>query len=197
MDEGVIKYQCHWEKRDQVSQALYEQLNSWRNRVHELGYIGEYPNGIGYGNISLSCEDGTFVISGSGTGGKKCLEPEDYALVSKYDIASNALWCRGRTKASSESLTHAAVYELASDIQAVIHIHHGPSWNRLLNKIPTSRKDVPYGTPEMALEVKRLAEEDQLLKTQIFVMAGHEEGIVSFGKSLEEAFEVLVKYCNK
>ena len=53
MDEGVIKYSS--ERVDglvPVSAAL-SQLNAARTTLFELGLIGAYPDGIGYGNLSL------------------------------------------------------------------------------------------------------------------------------------------------
>jgi hypothetical protein len=43
----------------------------------------------------------------------------------------------------------------------------------------------------MAAEVVRLSAESSLPALKVFVMAGHEDGILSFGTSLAEAFEVL------
>ena len=44
----------------------------------------------------------------------------------------------------------------------------------------------------MAHEVERLFKKEGLGRKKIFVMAGHEDGIVSFGSSVEEALEVLL-----
>ena len=62
-----------------------------------------------------------------------------------------------------------------------------------MHKVPTSDNLVPYGTPEMAKEIKRLFEETSLSNEKIMVMGGHEEGIISFGKNLEEAANVLLE----
>jgi L-ribulose-5-phosphate 4-epimerase len=44
----------------------------------------------------------------------------------------------------------------------------------------------------MAKEIKRLFEETSLRSEKIIVMGGHEEGIISFGKNLEEAANVML-----
>jgi len=36
-----------------------------------------------------------------------------------------------------------------------------------------------------------------LLEKKILVMAGHEDGIMSFGKSLKEAGDIILYYLNK
>ena len=106
----------------------------------------------------------------------------------------NSLTCEGPVKASSESLTHAAVYESDNFANAVIHIHNKSLWEKLLNVLPATSPEIEYGTPAMAEEVKRLFKETDLIEKKIFVMAGHEEGIVSFGRNLEEAFKTILFY---
>jgi ribulose-5-phosphate 4-epimerase/fuculose-1-phosphate aldolase len=90
-------------------------------------------------------------------------------------------------QASSESLTHAAVYEADASAAAVVHVHHGELWRALLGKIPTTAKGIAYGTPEMAYDVLRLFRDTRVADSGIFVLGGHEDGIVAFGGSLQEA----------
>jgi hypothetical protein len=45
----------------------------------------------------------------------------------------------------------------------------------------------------MAREVTRLFEVTDVQSRKIFVMAGHEGGIITFGKDLEEALTVLMR----
>ncbi len=45
----------------------------------------------------------------------------------------------------------------------------------------------------MAYEVTRLFEVTDVQSRKIFVMAGHEGGIIAFGKDLEVAFVVLLR----
>jgi hypothetical protein len=46
----------------------------------------------------------------------------------------------------------------------------------------------------MCREVEQLYRTSDLPDRKILVMAGHEEGIISFGHTCEEAFQVLVNY---
>ena len=94
---------------------------------------------------------------------------------------------------SSESLTHAAIYESDPTISAVIHCHDSVSWATLLDRAPTTSKSVAYGTPEMAYEIMRLFTVSDVRNTGIFAMGGHEAGIVTFGKDLEDAFDVVMR----
>jgi ribulose-5-phosphate 4-epimerase/fuculose-1-phosphate aldolase len=113
-----------------------------------------------------------------------------------YDIEKNYVKCTGKVKASSESLTHAAVYESDPAVQAVIHTHHDRMWKMLKNKLPTTDPQVEFGTPEMAHEIKRLMQQKEVRIEKIIVMGGHKEGIITFGRDLDEAGEVLLKYYN-
>jgi hypothetical protein len=63
----------------------------------------------------------------------------------------------------------------------------------LLNQAPSSSEAVEYGTPKMACEVARLFKVTDVQSRKIFVMAGHEGGIVAFGRDLEEALAVLMR----
>ena len=63
----------------------------------------------------------------------------------------------------------------------------------LLDRAPTTSKAVAYGTPEMAYEIMRLFTVSDVRSRKIFVMAGHEGGIVTFGKNLEDAFDVVMR----
>ncbi len=110
-----------------------------------------------------------------------------------YDFKRNWLRCEGSAIASSESLTHAVVYESDAKAGSIIHCHDSKLWAALLNQAPTSSKAVEYGTPEMAYEVTRLFKHTDVQDRKILVMAGHEGGIVAFGRDLEEAFAVLVR----
>jgi Class II Aldolase and Adducin N-terminal domain. len=65
-------------------------------------------------------------------------------------------------------------------------------WAALLNHAPTSSKAAEYGTPELAYEIMRLFKNGDVESRKILVMAGHEGGIVTFGKDFEEAFAAVM-----
>jgi len=192
MDEGYIKFNCKRIPSDDIPLDKVVDLNVWRKIMYDKGLIGMYPDGIGFGNISIRCDENSFLISGTATGGIPDLDKSNYSLVTDYNLQTNSLICKGPINASSESLTHALIYESSPSTNAVIHIHNLDLWKRLMHKVPTSNEQVPYGTPEMANEIKRLFEETSLSNEKIIVMGGHEEGIISFGKNLEEAANVLL-----
>lgn len=194
MDEGYIKFNCEWEKTDPLPKTMVEALNDWRNRLYKAGLIGVYPNGIGYGNVSARINHAKqqFVITGTQTGAIQQLDQTHYTLVTAYSLVDNWVRCQGPLKASSESMTHAVFYETDPSIQAVVHGHHKELWQRLLHQVPTTGENVPYGTPDMAEEVQRLFKETNLSEDKVMAMAGHEDGIVAFGKNEQEAAQLLL-----
>lgn len=191
-ETGVLKFTCEHTVRRLSPFSGFAELNDRRARLRSLGLIGVDAHGIGFGNASV--RDGLtneFYITGSGTGAKKVLLLSDYSRVVDFDFATNWVKCEGMTVASAESLTHAAIYKFEPKADAVIHGHSEPLWKALRNKAPTASAAVAYGTPEMAIEVKRLFETTDLRSQKFFVMAGHPDGVVAFGGDLEEAMNVL------
>ena len=67
----------------------------------------------------------------------------------------------------------------------------------LLDRVPTTSKAAEYGTPEMACEIIQLFQTGEVHRRKLFVIAGHEGGIVTFGSDLEEAFAVLMQERNE
>lgn len=196
-ETGVIKFNCTWIKEDPLDHEVISDLNNWRDKLYKLGFIGVYENGIGYGNISKRYNNDQFIISGTATGKYQKLSAEHYTRVTDYDLDKNLVTAKGPIIASSESLTHALIYECDKNCNAVIHVHYADLWKRMMNKVPTTEKSIEYGTPAMAKEVKRLFVETDLSEQKILVMAGHEEGIISFGKDLEEAGSILMEALRK
>jgi ribulose-5-phosphate 4-epimerase/fuculose-1-phosphate aldolase len=188
-----VKFSCERTATETTPFSGLAELNAYRRRLLPLGLIGVDSNGIGFGNLSI--RDGAtdnFYITGSATGGIPELTPADCAKVVAYDLEGNWLRFEGSRIPSSESLTHAAIYESDSKAGAVIHCHDSKLWPALLNQAPTSSKTIDYGTPELAYEIMQLFKQTDVRNRKILVMAGHEAGIMTFGKDLEEAFAVLM-----
>ena len=188
-----IKFTYERARADIVPFDGFAELNECRRKLRELRLIGVDSNGVGFGNLSV--RDGAtknFYITGSATGGVPELTLADCAKVVAYDFERNCVSYEGSTVPSSESLTHAATYESDAKIGAVIHCHDSGLWAVILNQAPTTSKTVKYGTPEMAYEIMRLFRVTDVHSRRMLAMAGHEGGIVTFGRNLEEAFAVLM-----
>ena len=189
IDEGYIKFNCEWMKSPRSENSAISELDKWRRPLFDAGLIGQFPDtGVGFGNISMrSDSDALFIISGTQTGHLADLTGNHYAEVMDYDIRDNRISCRGPVKASSESLTHAVIYELHATIQAVVHVHSDTLWRELRDRIPTTNSDVSYGTPEMAEEFRRLYRDTDFASSEIAVMGGHDGGLISIGPDVATA----------
>ena len=189
-----VKFSCERVTAEIPSFRGLAELNVYRRKLLDLGLIGVDPNGIGFGNLSV--RDGAterFYITGSATGGIHELVQADCAKVVACDLEKNRVRYEGSAMPSSESLTHAAIYQADATAGAVIHFHDSSLWTAVLNVAPTTSKAAEYGSPEMANEIMHLFTRTDVGSRKIVVMAGHERGILTFGKDLEEAFAVLVR----
>lgn len=193
--EGYIKYDINFEEKQLSHGVVSDTLISYRNTLAKQNLIGCYTDGVSYGNLSERYDASTqFIISGTQTGGKATATAHDFCRVKSFDIQHNTLCCEGLVRASSEALTHAAFYSSSARIHAVVHVHHFQLWQKLLHIIPTTHASIPYGTPAMAEAVQTLLKDEEVFKNKILVTAGHTEGIFTFGKNLQEAYEVLIRY---
>ena len=196
--EGVIKYQLNFQEADAIKEDL-QQLNVWRSILHGLGLIGQDPQryqGFGYGNISQrsGLDPAHFIISGTQTGQLLKLSQAQYVLIQNCDIENNQVSAKGPIKPSSEALTHATLYQLNPVIQCVMHVHDPVLWRfGLAQGIPATDEKVAYGTPAMAQEMTRLYRDTDLSQHKILVMAGHEDGVLSFGDSIDEAGNAMLR----
>jgi L-ribulose-5-phosphate 4-epimerase len=189
-----VKFTYERERADIARFDALAELNAYRRRLLDLRLIGLDSNGVGFGNLSV--RDGVsahFYITGSATGGLPELTPTDCVRVVAYDFAKDWLRYEGAAIPSSESLTHAAIYESDPSISGVIHCHDLDLWATLLDNAPTTSQSVTYGTPEMAYEILRMFKNGDVRSRKVFALAGHKAGIVTFGKDLRDAFDVLMR----
>jgi len=190
-DEGYIKYKFDLQKQVlKIDQSVFESINHWRSRLYKKSWIGIYDDGVGYGNISVRISENDFYISGTATGGKETLNADHYTIVDYYNIEQNYIKCKGLIAASSESLSHAAIYSVNNSIQCIIHIHNSSLWNKYSNQLPTTSNTVSYGTPNMARALQECAM--QIKKNfGVIIMGGHKDGIIAFGENLEQVYDLL------
>jgi len=196
IDEGYIKFVSVWLKTPPLQHPEIDELIRWRRPLFAAGLVGYYEDGgVGFGNISMRIAPGEgdqFIITATQTGHLPELGREHFSLVTAFDLERNEVHCSGAAEASSESLTHAAIYRLDARINAIVHVHSRKLWSDLRGQVATTNPEVSYGTPEMAREFGRLFEETDFSDTGIAVMAGHDEGLVATGSSLGEAAEKIL-----
>jgi ribulose-5-phosphate 4-epimerase/fuculose-1-phosphate aldolase len=204
MEEGVIKFKLQFSETVPMEMERLAELNKWRNILWQHALIGQDPTryeGLGFGNVSqrigeFSALRGkrSFIISGTQTGHLPELDSIHYTYVKKYDAASNTVGAEGPIKPSSESLTQGMIYDLDTDIRFVLHVHSPDIWLAASSLgIPVTDAAVAYGTPGMAAEVQRLFMETDVREKKIFSMGGHDDGVVSFGTTAEEAGDTLLR----
>ena len=190
MIDGVIKYSIEHQRAEAPHFSGYDQLEALRTRLFTLGLIGE-KDGIGYGNLSMRHENSkSFFITATQTGKKAMLSREYYTYISDYNFSTFKVISQGTHKPSSEALSHAMIYAIDESITTVIHIHSLTLWKFMKEKnyLATTAE---YGTAEMVNEISGLYTNLDPMMNNVFVMKGHEEGIITFGKSTEEAELIL------
>jgi len=188
--DGIIKYSIEHQTASTPLFSGYEELEALRTRLFALGLIGE-KDGIGYGNLSMRTDRSkSFFITATQTGRKYTLSREYYTYISDYDFSTFKVISQGTRKPSSEALSHAMIYEIDDRITTVIHIHSLALWKfmKAKNDLATTAE---YGTAEMVEEIAGLYSNLDPMMNNAFVMKGHEEGIITFGRSVEEAELVL------
>ena len=205
IDDGVIKYdRSHFEKTKALPSEEFQELEKWRSTLFQLRLIGEYlPEKIGYGNLSEKKDYShlyetplsQFIISGTQTGGLANLDGNSYVRVLDFNFDTLLIKAQGPLEASSEALTHAAIYDSSPSIQAVFHIHSNSIWKGMIEEnYPATPKEVPYGTKEMALTVKDIIAGQS---NGLLVMKGHEDGVIAFGECLSDAGKKILEVYDK
>jgi L-ribulose-5-phosphate 4-epimerase len=197
--EGIIKYRLKHQQIPLADPGGLDAINDSRQVLYEAGLIGQTAgryDGLGYGN--LSCRVGkssSFVISGSQTGLLPVLRADHYVLVTDYDRSSNTLTSQGLIKPSSESATHACFYLLSDAVGAVIHVHSPSLWRYCVQSgMPATAESTPYGSQQLLAEIECLWQQRAFAKCHLLVMLGHEDGIICFGESLQEAMAELMMH---
>ncbi|HJX81069.1 MAG TPA: class II aldolase/adducin family protein, partial [Candidatus Udaeobacter sp.] len=129
-----VKFSCERVVGEIAPLGRLAELNAYRRKLLDLSLIGIDSNGVGFGNLSV--RDGAtenFYITGSATAGIHELTLANCAKVVAFDFERNRVRYEGSALPSSESLTHAAIYESDATAGAIIHCHNSELWGALLN----------------------------------------------------------------
>lgn len=193
MKEGYTKFAVHVTDGEVPGSPALDRLNEVRTELHDLGLIGVLPDGIGFGNVSLRLPGSEkFIISGTATGSRRVLDWTDYCRVDSFDVPRNDVFCTGRIAASSESMSHGSVYQANPAVGCVIHIHSRAVFRFMLDSgYARTSEQAAYGTPQIAQETVQLVR-DAGAAQGLFVMAGHEDGVIAYGPDAETARQLLL-----
>lgn len=195
--EGYIKYTAKHKLAPAIKAPHWAELNDVRTRLYQLGLIGALPGGVGFGNVSIRLKGNQFLISGTATGALPVLGPDNYCLVSSFDLLRNIVVSKGPVKASSESMTHGAVYQSCAGAHCVIHIHSKSIFTGMIKDCyPATPEKAAYGTPELALAIKDCVAQINSNEGSI-VLSGHDEGLLAYSPSAERTFTLILELYNK
>ena len=201
IDDGVIKYdRSNFSLSEPIPKEEYMQLEYWRKKLYDLNLIGEYKDqGVGFGNMSMlknyqhiiESKVPQFIITGTQTGRHPNLTGSHYTRVTDYEISKLKIYMMGSIEASSEALTHAAIYEANSNIKVIFHIHSSFIWNGMIkDSSDFTHESIPYGTVEMAEATQKCVGQKN---AGSFCMHGHEDGVVVYGGSLDEVGDLTLQ----
>ena len=205
MQDGVIQYEIEHTRRKlrTAERDAALSLIGWRSVLQDCGLLGQSAtryDGVGFGNLSTrvgprSATRGrrAFVVSATQSSGRRAVCDDDFAVVLSWSVRSNELCSAGANLPSSESLTHASIYDEAVNVQAVLHGHSPEIWaahDRL--RLPFTPAGVDYGTVAMAEATRALFRAGRVHETSAFVMRGHEDGVVAFGRTVDDAGATLL-----
>jgi ribulose-5-phosphate 4-epimerase/fuculose-1-phosphate aldolase len=193
--EGVVKYRLDQGPGALPPAAQTAALRRWFAICRARGLIGQDSRrytGLAYGNISQRAAAG-FIISGTQTGGLSALDDADLAWVTGFDLAANRVEATGPARPSSEALTHALVYHTLPRVHAVIHVHSPAIWQHAgALGLASTPADAAYGTVAMAQETAALLRRAGASLPGLFVMGGHEDGVVAYGADMDSAGSLLL-----
>lgn len=195
-DEGIIKFKLTLKRAPAPELVQVIALEKWRAIFYKQGLVGEYPNEkIGYGNLSSRLQKKAFIITGSQTGHLPHLQAHHYTKVMDCDLKRGSVTAEGLIPPSSESLTHFGIYEANPTIQYVFHVHHQKLWEMLQSQnCDFIEENIHYGTQEMANAAYELLANKS---SGVFVMKGHEDGIISYGTTAEDAGKNILELYRK
>ena len=203
MEEGYVKYSAEHTKAPPLVVPHWIVLNEARTRLRQAGLIGAHSNGVGFGNLSIRFQGNEFLITGTATGALPVLDAGKYCLVRSFDLKQNQVVTAGPVGASAETMSHGVIYRANSGVNCVIHTHSRKIFDGMIqsNKVstdsyPATPESAPYGSPEIALAIEKCVHDSGKDEGQI-VMLGHDEGVITFGPTIERALFLTLELYDK
>jgi hypothetical protein len=194
--EGYVKYSASHTTRSAVVPPLWKDLNEVRTKLHDLHIVGVRADGVGFGNVSIRLTGNQFLISGTATGAERELTPDGYCTVISIDSPGNRVVSAGPIHASSESMTHGAIYQSCPEARCVIHIHSRNIFDGMIrDRCLSTPREAEYGTPEIAAAIARCVARSGKTGADI-VLAGHDEGVISYAPSIAAAYNRVLHLYN-
>lgn len=192
--EGVIQYTSEYRSGPKAEVSDIEgAIVLWR-LARSWGWIGQDITGVCYGNASQRDQynPNSFWITGTQTGCKDSLRIEDWCCVTGWDFKANRVVSQGPIRASSEAMTHAAIYTANPLVHCVAHVHTSNLWTVLQQDHSTSPESAGYGTPDIAFAVERIAKDSK--PPNLIILLGHQDGLLFWGSEANELEEYMSNY---
>lgn len=197
--EGTIRFAYGLEPPDGAiaDTATLHALRGWRAVFKRLGLLGQDPErygGLGFGNLSSRdrARSGAFLVTASQTAAAPELTDDDLVHVTHSDPARFWVDAKGHQPPSSETLTHAMIYQADPAIGWVFHAHSPDIWQRAGElSLPATPADVAYGSAAMAAAVAEVLAGHHV-RPITFVTLGHQDGVFACGAGVEETGGALL-----
>ena len=197
MNDENLRYN----KTEEIAIKECNKIEKVRNRLYCLGLLGSHCNGRSFGNVSVRYKKkNSFVITATQTGDYPKLTPLYYSLVKKMDFKKGLIYSVGPSKPSCQSGLHWSVYEIDSQINAVIHVYNEKVVEYMVDNDYLSISDTNYDTfynQKISNDIKELYKNVDPFLNNAFLVTGELEGAVVFGKTLGEAEKSLYTILNK
>jgi len=169
-----------------------KELAFWCGIFHERGLAPPYDGGS-YGNLSfrLKPDSPSFIITAAKSGLADSKEPSRFVRVHDVDLRSGIVSASGTRQPSSESMVHAAIYDLRPDVQAIFHGHSNEiSANAEKLGIPITTRKEDYGTIALVRRVQESLNGNHFLEMR-------DHGFLSMGATMNEAGNNSLHYLDR
>lgn len=196
--EGVVHFDCEWVCGPRPAlETVGGLIAAWRI-LKERHWIGTDAEGIGYGNLSqrIRVDSDEFWITGTQTSRLPEIEIDHFTRVTACDLRRNYVRCVGQVAASSETMTHSAVYAALPQVCSVLHVHSADLWGAWIGHKPSTPSGAAYGTASIAVAVNELCRAEVGSENGIIVMGGHPDGLLVYGLTPEQAVHLLITSAN-
>jgi L-fuculose-phosphate aldolase len=171
------------------SQKIYDNGKIAKEFISFCGLLDK--NGLtknNAGNVSVRMTEGMLITAGGSS--LRNLYVDDLVQVTNYDSEKNTITAIGTKEPSSESIMHFLIYKNFPFSNAIVHVHDPDALKNFKKapemKIAITKKEHPYGTPELALEAV-----NALKMSSYILLKNH--GSLAIGKNLENAVDLVLE----
>jgi ribulose-5-phosphate 4-epimerase/fuculose-1-phosphate aldolase len=179
------KFRTVFKREEFPEDSRIMEIMEWAPKFKEMGLLPAEAGGNA-GNMSFRNSRGFIITAGGVDKGK--LNPRQFVQVLSANIDTARVVVEGEVEPSSETLMHRLIYGERRDVNAIIHVHDSLVMEHAKRLgLPSTKKQHPYGTPELAYEVQKALDHHRYI-----VVKGH--GVLSLGKSVWEAGNQIISY---